>query len=196
MGVLKCSVNSCGRKNSEKDIAFFFFPSLKLTQRHNAWIRACHRDKGWKPSKNSVVCENHFDLMDYLSCTDDKKKKKRLKRDVVPHLNLDPTARVFHDDLLPSRSTTTIKPSKHWLNKMGSFKTCFICNKKTDWFCGAPMCMKSYCLSPCFTKHQEMLANYTDDPDCEGTVQDKTEISDADLLSKYIVANFELYLVI
>ena len=235
MGVLKCSVNSCGRKTSEKDIAFFFFPSLTLTQRHNAWIRACHRDKDWKPSKHSIVCQSHFDSLDFL-LYDTTTKKKRLKKDAVPHLNLDPTARLFHDDIFPSTNKLVIQPPnrdvttgetsttgtigttvvtpklsdtlfqpevvdsghtknftvdtcppKHWLNKMRLPKTCFVCDKKTDWMCGAPMCMKSYCFSPCFSKHQEILAKHDFSNQYYDNVEhDEIKISHENLLGMFL----------
>ena len=100
---ITCSVNTCSNKSSNSHKDFFYFPSLKFPERHNAWISACHRDKAWKPSiSNSVICEDHFDSFDFLVCWS-AKKKKNLKRNTVPHLNLDPSITVYHDGQLPPK---------------------------------------------------------------------------------------------
>jgi len=106
----KCSVNICANrlanKKSKSDKDFFYFPKLKFPERHNAWIRACHRDKAWKPNgSSSVICEDHFDSFDFVVCWSTK-KKKNLKRNAVPHLNLDPSITVYHDSQLPPKKNT------------------------------------------------------------------------------------------
>ena len=101
-----CSVNTCPNKSSNSHKDFFHFPSLKFPERHNAWISACHKDKAWKPSiSNSVICEDHFDSFDYL-VSYGLEKKKHLKRNTVPHLNLDPSITVNHDSQLPPKKNS------------------------------------------------------------------------------------------
>ena len=186
-----CSVNICGKRKSNSTNNFFYFPSLKFSDRHNAWIRACANDKSWKPSvSNSVICSDHFHSSDYLPCA----TKKLLKKNAVPHLNLDQSTKIYHDGQLPTKNITRgvaspelgilVSPiqtraedyaphidtpgfkklstslligqaSKHWLSKIDTIKPCSFCNKETNWQCDAPICKKTMCLSPCFSKHQE-----------------------------------------
>jgi hypothetical protein len=185
MKYVTCSVNIC--RNSKSNTVgknFFSFPSIKQPDRHNAWIRACAKEKAWKPSvSNSVICEDHFHLSDYMQTAG--KKKKILRKTAVPHLKLDQSVRVNHDGQIPYESPPVLgsrqdlispatvttktnnlidKTSKHWLSKIKTFKTCSVCNEKTDWQCDAPICQKPVCLSPCFSKHQEhhqVTGNFT-----------------------------------
>ena len=162
-----CSVNICENKKPSSGKDFFYFPKNQV-DRHNAWIRACYRDKGWKPSiSNSMICQDHFDSSDFIPIS----AKKRLKKDAIPHLNLDPSVivnvptgslvTVCLDNQLPPKKRQSKKSpfvgqaSKHWLSKSGTFKKCFVCDEKTDWQCGALICQKAMCLSPCFSKHQD-----------------------------------------
>ena len=158
MGVLPCSVNNCQNKNSDKNRDFFYFPSSKQIQRLNAWIWACDRDKNWKPSSNSVVCEDHFNDSNYLSCKSTEKKKKRLAKFAVPHLKI-PKVRVFHDETSQKQHEKNPDWCKtnHWLKKMVSLKSCYMCNQNTDWMCGALMCKKYFCLSPCYNTHKDTM---------------------------------------
>ena len=108
--VRKCSVNICANrlahKKSKSDKDFFYFPKLRFPERHNAWIHACHRDEAWKPNgSSSVICEDHFDSFDFVVCWS-AKKNKNLKRNTVPHLNLDPIITFYHDGQLPPKKTT------------------------------------------------------------------------------------------
>ena len=99
-------MNTCPNKSSNSHKDFFHFPSLKFPERHNAWISACHKDKAWKPSiSNSVICEDHFDSFDYL-VSYGLEKKKHLKRNTVPHLNLDPGITVNHNSQIPPKKNS------------------------------------------------------------------------------------------
>ena len=103
-------MNTCSNKSSNSHKDFFYFPSLKFPERHNAWISACHRDKAWKPSiSNSVICDDHFDSFDYLPSWS---KKKILKKNTVPHLNIDPSISVYHNGQLPPKKNALADQDK------------------------------------------------------------------------------------
>ena len=148
MGVLVCSVKDCSNRQDDKSIKFFYFPKKNLP----AWHRACGREKTWKPTKNSVVCESHFEPSDFIGDLE----KKKLQKDAIPHVNL--IAKLSYDVLVPNKATLVGKakqPSHCAVKYEKGFHKCIICNKRSEFRCEANDCKVSLCLSPCFQSYHE-----------------------------------------
>lgn len=154
MGVSICSVKDCQNRTSDKSIRFFYFP--KKTE--PAWHRACGREKTWKPTRNSVVCESHFSPTDFIADA----VKKKLHKDAIPHVNLESSVRLSYDVLEPNKTTLVNKaeqPSHCAVRFENGFRKCVICNGRTEFRCEANTCKVSLCLSPCFQSYHEAKQN-------------------------------------
>ena len=96
-----CPVYGCNsdcKKNSEKDVHFFAFPSEKYCEQRNRrkfWIEFCKR-KAFKPSSCTRICSLHFaeDAYDpahspqfFKSIKSKETTLVRLRKDALPTLN-------------------------------------------------------------------------------------------------------------
>lgn len=87
-----CAVNGCGnhsRHIKSKGFSLHTFPrDSKLREK---WVKACKRSNRFSPNK-ARVCSDHFDEQDYerdlMSELLNLVPKKRLKPNVIPHINL------------------------------------------------------------------------------------------------------------
>ena len=106
--VNKCSAPKCTTgysTNQDKNLSSFHFP-LKNTKLNNQWVRFVNR-VDWAPTKNSVLCELHFEEK-YLS----KGKRTTLR------WSLEPVPTIYSKEfescpsVLPTYSTSRKSPKK------------------------------------------------------------------------------------